>query len=132
MAVKYHRPCSKQYSYKKKMKKLVFSVLLAISIVIGATAQPYQKTNLGVKSVINSSGIEIQFYSPSIVRVLKWPEGKTFAKESLSVIKTPGTPAYKIMQQGDVLSLTTEKLQVHLNLKNGKDLVCNCCIVLHL
>jgi alpha-D-xyloside xylohydrolase len=102
------------------MKKICLLSGLLLLHLANSQSQGYQKTNLGVKSVVNSTGIEIQFYSASIARVLKWPEGKTFAKESLSVIKTPGTPAYKITQQGDILSLTTEKMQVQLNLKNGK------------
>jgi alpha-D-xyloside xylohydrolase len=102
------------------MKKFVSIVSLAISMIISATAQPYQKTELGIKSVINSVGIEIQFYNPSMVRVLKWPEGKTFKKESLSVIKTPQKTSVRIKQSGDELSLKSDNLQVVLNLKNGR------------
>ena len=49
--------------------------------------------------------MEIQFYSPSIVRILKWPEGKTFTKESFSVIKVPQKTAFTVKQEGDELSL---------------------------
>jgi len=102
------------------MKKNLIITSLAISMVISAKAQPYQKTELGIKSVINSVGIEIQFYTPSMVRVLKWPEGKTFEKESLSVIKTPQKTSVRIKQSGDELSLKSDNLLVLLNLKNGK------------
>ena len=102
------------------MKKLLAITSLAIAIVFSATAQPFQKTELGIKSVINSVGIEIQFYNPSIVRVLKWPEGKTFKKESLSVIKTPQKTSFRIKQTGEELSLKSDNLQVVLNLKNGR------------
>jgi alpha-D-xyloside xylohydrolase len=102
------------------MKKFLVITSLAIAIVFSGTAQPYQKTELGLKSVINSVGIEIQFYNPSIVRVLKWPEGKTFKKESLSVIKAPQKTSFRIKQSGDELSLKSDNLQVVLNLKNGK------------
>jgi alpha-D-xyloside xylohydrolase len=102
------------------MKKFVFIASLAISMIISATAQPYQKTELGIKSVINSVGIEIQFYNPSIIRILKWPEGKTFKKESLSVIKTPQKTSFKITQDGDKLLLKSENLAVILNIKSGR------------
>jgi alpha-D-xyloside xylohydrolase len=102
------------------MKQIVFSVLLALTTVISATAQSFQKTEMGIKSVINSVGIEIQFYNPSMVRVLKWPEGKSFKKESLSVIATPQKTSVKIKQEGDKLFLTSEKLTVILNIKNGR------------
>ena len=43
--------------------------------------------------------IEIQFYSPSMVRVLKSPEGTTFTKQSLSVIQVPQKTAYEHAEQ---------------------------------
>jgi alpha-D-xyloside xylohydrolase len=101
-------------------KKLLIIVLFAFVLVNSIEAQIYQKTDLGIKSNINSIDVEIQFYGPSTVRVLKWPEGKTFTKESLSVIKTPQKTAYSIKQRGDELSLKSESLVVVLNLKNGK------------
>ncbi len=102
------------------MKKNLAITSLAIAIVFSAKAQPFHKTELGIKSVINSVGIEIQFYNPSMVRVLKWPEGKTFKKESLSVIKAPQKTSFRIKQSGDKLSLKSDNLQVVLNLKNGR------------
>jgi alpha-D-xyloside xylohydrolase len=97
----------------------LFLILLAINFS-NSWSQSYQKTDMGIKTVINSVSIEIQFYSPSMVRVLKWPEGKTFKKESLSVIKTPQKTSVRIKQSGDELSLKSDNLQVVLNLKNGK------------
>ncbi len=101
-------------------KKLLIIILLAFVLFGSIKAQTFQKTDLGIKSIINSIEVEIQFYSPSTVRVLKWPKGKTFIKESLSVIKTPQKTAYSIKRQGDELSLKSEILMVVLNLKNGK------------
>lgn len=102
------------------MKLYLTISALAISMVFSAKAQIYQKTELGVKSVINSVGIEVQFYNPSMVRILKWPEGKSFKKESLSVIMAPQKTSFKIKQEGDKLLLTSEKLTVILNIKNGR------------
>jgi len=101
------------------MKKVLFIATLLISMIISAVAQPYQKTELGIKSVINTIGIEVQFYNPSMVRIIKWPEGKSFKKESLSVIATPQKTSFKIKQEGDKLLVTSEKLTVILNIKNG-------------
>jgi len=97
----------------------LFMALLAINFS-DSWSQSYQRTDMGIKTVINSAGVEIQFYSPSMVRVLKWPEGNTFKKESLSVIKTPQKTSFRIKQSGDELSLKSDILQVVLNLKNGK------------
>jgi len=102
------------------MKPFHFLLLLALVISLTSNAQSYQKTSLGLKTTIHSVDIEIQFYSPSIVRVTKWPAGKTFTKESLSVVKTPQKTAFSISQQDDNLSLKSEKMIAVLNLKNGK------------
>jgi alpha-D-xyloside xylohydrolase len=102
------------------MKRFFIMLFFVFTIVANSWAQSYQKTELGIKSVINSIGVEIQFYSPSMVRILKWPEGKSFTKESLSVIKTPQKTSFRIKQSGDELLLKSDIFQVILNLKNGR------------
>jgi alpha-D-xyloside xylohydrolase len=101
-------------------KTFLTIVTLLFVMVFIANAQIYQKTELGVKSSINSIEVEIQFYNPSTVRVLKSPEGTTFTKKSFSVIETPQKTAFSIKQAGDVLSLKSKSIQVGLNLKSGK------------
>jgi len=102
------------------MKQIFIVLFLLMVVVTSGNSQPYQKTENGIKASVNSIGVEIQFYSPTIVRIIKWPEGKTYTKESLSVIKTPQKTVFSVKQQGDELSLKSEKLKVNLNLKNGK------------
>jgi alpha-D-xyloside xylohydrolase len=102
------------------MKNLYLFLLLFIVCNANSIAQSYQKTDLGLKAKINANDVEIQYYSPTIVRILKSPEGKTFTKESLSVIKKPKTIKLAIIQQGDVVSLKSDKLKVDVNLKSGK------------
>ncbi len=101
----------------KRINTLLFAVLI---ISTGSYGQSYSRTDLGIKSAVDTIGIEIQFFSPSIVRVLKWPEGKTYIKESLSVIKTPQKTDFGIKQKGNELILKSENLMVSLNLKSGK------------
>jgi alpha-D-xyloside xylohydrolase len=100
-------------------KELLIILLFAFVPVNIVKAQTFEKTDLGIESIIDSVEVEIQFYGPSIVRVLKSPEGKTFTKESLSVIKFPQKTAFNIKQAGDELSIKSESIQVILNLKNG-------------
>jgi len=101
-----------------KTNYLILSFLVLFTI--GSRAQSYQKTDLGIKTKINSMDVEIQFYGPSTVRVLKSPEGKTFTKESLSVTKKPQVTKLVLNQQGEVLTLKSEKLKVDVNLKSGQ------------
>jgi alpha-D-xyloside xylohydrolase len=92
-------------------------VLLFTSI--NSSAQSYQKTDLGVKTSIKGTELEMQVYSPNIVRVLKSPAGRSFTKESLSVMKKPGKTTFSVQQQGDVLYLKTNRLTVNLDMKSG-------------
>jgi len=101
------------------MKKINFVVFLLV-LSLGASAQSYQKTNLGIKAQINATDVEIQFFGSSTVRVLKSPVGKIFTKQSLSVVKKPETTKLAIHQQGDAISLKSNQLKVDLDLKSGK------------
>ncbi len=102
------------------MKKKLTIAFWGCVLVMTANAQPYQKTELGIKSTINAIDVEIQFYNPSTVRVLKSPEGKTFTKESLSVIEVPQKTNFSITQKDGELFLKNKCVVVSLNLNNGK------------
>lgn len=96
-------------------------VIVSLSCVMAASgyAQPYQKTELGVRTSIHSINVEVQFFSPSVVRVLKSPEGTSFEKRGLSVVQSPQKVAVGVRQIGSVLFMDSEKLRVLLNLQNG-------------
>jgi len=102
------------------MKKINLLLSLLLVLAIGTQAQSFQKTNLGVKTQINSTDVEIQFFGPSTVRVLKSPVGKAFTKESLTVVKKPQAAKFTVNQQGDVVSLKSDKLKVDVDVKSGK------------
>jgi len=101
------------------IKKISTIVLFAIVLTGSTGAQMVQKTDLGVKCTVNSINMEIQFYKPSIIRILKSPEGSTFDKKSLSVIMIPQKADFDMKQTGDALFLQNRNIQVILNLKNG-------------
>jgi alpha-D-xyloside xylohydrolase len=102
------------------MRKINLMLSLLLVLSIGIQAQSYQKTDLGVKTKINSTDVEIQFYGPTTVRVLKSPVGKAFTKESLTVVKKPQATKFTVNQQGDVVSLKSNKLKVDVDVKSGK------------
>ncbi len=96
------------------------TVYRGVPFAVAAPAGSYQKTELGIKSTINSVTVEIQVYNPSTIRVLKSPAGIAFEKKSLSVIATPQKTEFGIHQLGDELVLNTQKVKLGLNLKNGR------------
>ncbi len=102
------------------MMRIYTMLILIFAIITISTAKSYQTTDLGIKTKVNSIEVEIQFFSPSIVRVLKWPSETTFEKQSLSVVNFPQKTNFEINQEGDDLLIITQYLQILLNLKSGK------------
>ena len=63
------------------MKKHGFLSILLMFTAVMLTAQNFQKSANGVKTSVQSMDVEVQFYSPSIVRVFKAPENLNPKKE---------------------------------------------------
>jgi len=101
-------------------RKSMSTVLLGLLFFSSLSAQNYQKTSTGVKTKIQSMDVEVRFFSPTIVEILKSPEDVIFRKESLSVIKTPQKTDITFNRQGDVVSMKSDKMEVDLNLLTGK------------
>ncbi len=99
--------------------KLMGLVLLLITAV-QLSAQNYQRTNLGIKANIEAMDVEVQFYKPSIVRVIKSPKQIVLKKQSLSVVKTPEKTKFTVAKEGNLVVLTTASIVVKLDLKTGK------------
>ncbi len=72
------------------MKKITY--ILAISLICFCAeikAQNYTKTAAGISTSAKGTDVEIQFFTPRIVRILKSPSGTTVVKNSLSVVQGP-------------------------------------------
>lgn len=82
-------------------------------------AQSYIKTETGIKSTLGAYTVELTFFSPDIVRIVKYPSGDQFEKNSLSVVKQPEQVRFSVNQQRGELVLKTRKLTVKLNLDNA-------------
>jgi len=81
--------------------------------------QGYQKTNLGVSATTGRFTVELQTYSPEIVRVLKYPIGTHFEKNSLSVITKARQIPLKIVKNNNIVTVQTGKLTISLDLITG-------------
>jgi alpha-D-xyloside xylohydrolase len=73
-------------------------VVLFLLASLRTEAQDFQKTQYGITSIINFTQIEIQFYNPSTVRVLKSAQGEPYSKQTLSVVETPQNVAENVEQ----------------------------------
>lgn len=101
-----------------KLNKSIL-VLIASCCCTVLMGQDYQKTPEGLKATIHSVDVELQFYTPSIVRILKSPSGWKYSKESLSVIETPQKVKPSITQEGNTVRLKSSEMEVILNLESG-------------
>lgn len=103
------------------MKKVqAYFLLCCFFISTQLIAESYKKTNLGIKATTQSMTVEIQFYSPAIVRVLRVPEGVLSSKTSLSVIKSPEKTDLKITDDGKIVTISSNSIQVSYDLATGK------------
>ncbi|HKK47138.1 MAG TPA: TIM-barrel domain-containing protein [Balneolaceae bacterium] len=64
--------------------------------------------------------MEIQLYNPSTVRVIKHPEDDCFNKKSLSVTQSPQKTEFIVTKKGSELFVRSKRLQVNLNLNDGR------------
>ncbi|HEU5292383.1 MAG TPA: TIM-barrel domain-containing protein [Cyclobacteriaceae bacterium] len=98
----------------------ILPVLLILATAISnSNAQTFRKNDLGISLTTETSSIQIQLFSPEIVRVVKSPVGHNFKKESLSVIKSPQKVEFSTKQSGNNLTLKTKSLSIVLDLKSG-------------
>ncbi len=99
-------------------KILTGMALLLMGMTIQAGA--YQKTESGVRANVRSIDVELQFYSPSIMRVLKYPAGKTPVKKSYSVIKEAEKVPFSVTGSGPDIILESDSMKVTLDTQTGK------------
>lgn len=102
------------------MKKLLLFNLLIFCCADVTVAQLFERTSFGCKARIDSTYIEIAFYSPETVRIMKYPVGDPVQKQSLAVIKQPEEAAIKITEGDDEIVLSNRVLTVSLNKSSGK------------
>lgn len=97
-------------------------ILALCSLPIFAWSQKYQETENGIKTSINDKKIdvEVQWFTPNSLRILKTPLGKTVEKKSLSVIAKPNKSGVKIATSDNSrIVMKSPVLTVTLNTENG-------------
>ena len=101
------------------MKTIPVFVFLSIILVCNIGAQDFEQTQNGLKVVVNSVNVELEFYNPSTIRVIKSPVDWKYTKESLSVVEKPQMINPSIRQKGDVVTLKSSNIGVSINIKSG-------------
>lgn len=97
-------------------------MLMAASFIstLAVEAQTFRQTKQGITGTTQGMDIEIQFVSPEIVRVVKAPEGRSFTKKSLSVVKSPESMSVTTEKKGETVSLKSNAVRVDFNVGTGR------------
>ncbi|WP_455612599.1 glycoside hydrolase family 31 protein [Bacteroides sp.] len=95
-------------------------VATAFLSTLPVEAQTFQQTKQGITGTTQGMDIEIQFVSPEIVRVVKAPEGRSFTKKSLSVVKSPESMSVTTEKKGKTVSLKSNAVRVDFNVETGR------------
>lgn len=102
--------------------KRSFTIIALCLLTSWAWTQDYQKTASGIKTSIadKQTDIEIQWFTPNTLRVLKTPQGKVMEKKSLSVIAQPKESNIKVITPGNgLIVMKSPSLAVTLDTKTG-------------
>ena len=97
-------------------------ILALCSLPIFVWSQKFQETENGIKTSINDKKIdvEVQWFTPNSLRILKTPLGKTVEKKSISVIAKPNKSGVKIATSDNSrIVMKSPLLTVTLNTENG-------------
>lgn len=101
------------------MRKLLVFLCICMQIV-PLWGQSVQRIPQGVKVETDAACVELECFSPSIIRVKKYPAGRTPEKQSLSVIMQPEKVKYKLKEAGGQVTLTTSQLSVVLDVAQNQ------------
>jgi len=101
------------------MKKILIGAVSLLLVISAVYAQKVQRLSQGAKTSFGNMDVEVQFYSPSIVRVFKTPQNKLYERKSLVVIKTPEKTAVKITENGKEVVLQSSLIKVAIDPVKG-------------
>ena len=103
------------------MKRICIYVALSL-LISTSQAQTFQRTENGIKTTVAvpNVNVEIQWFTPGSLRVLKTPQGQNVEKKSLSVIAQPAKTDLRVTSSGDgLITMKSQSLTVTLDTKNG-------------
>ncbi len=97
------------------------TVLMAGGLLCAAllSAQDFQRTSNGIRTTVDGVDVEVQFFTPSVVRVYKVPAGKAVEKQSLAVVAEPEEVSFKASAKDGDIVLDSKALRVSLDAASG-------------
>jgi len=94
-------------------------LLISMGVTARVNAQKFTKNEFGIAFQTKTLNVEVQFFGPQTVRIVKSPVGVPFTKKSLSVISKPQAIKFDARQTGEILVVKSRDLNVVINLTSG-------------
>jgi alpha-D-xyloside xylohydrolase len=104
-----------------KFNRITAKTLFITGVILSESinAQSYRKTDSGLRISAGNTVVEVRLYGEDIVRIIKYPAGKLFAKKSLSVMKQEQKTKFSVTENKGALLLKTKNVQLSINQNNG-------------
>jgi alpha-D-xyloside xylohydrolase len=105
-----------------KFNRITAKTLFITVVILSGnfSAQSYRKTDSGLSISAGNTTVEVRLYGEDIVRIIKYPAGKLFAKKSLSVMKQEQKTKFSVTENNGFLLLKTKDVQLSINQNNGE------------
>lgn len=95
-------------------------ILTVVMLSGNINAQSYKKTDSGLILSAGNLAIEVKWYGDNTVRIMKYPVGKSWVKNSLAVIRKEQQTRFSVSENNDVILLKSDQLQLSIDVKTGK------------
>lgn len=101
------------------LKEIGLIAAVALCFGVQVDAKTVQRTSQGVQFTAQGLNVNVEFYSPGIVRVYKVPVKSAYKKENLVVLKKPETVQFNYTEKGNNVTLTSNELKIDVNVLTG-------------
>ncbi|WP_294247924.1 TIM-barrel domain-containing protein [uncultured Chryseobacterium sp.] len=95
-------------------------ILTVVMLSGNIDAQSYKKTDSGLSLSAGNLAIEVKWYGGNTVRIMKYPVGKSWVKNSLAVIRKEQQTRFSVSENNDAILLKSDQLQLSIDVKTGK------------
>jgi alpha-D-xyloside xylohydrolase len=101
------------------LKLKILAPIIFFSGFVFAQSSNYRIAGQSVSIKTSYGKLDLQIFSPHIIRVIKSDASLQASKKSLSVIMPPGNVPFKVSESGKTVTVSTARLRLKINLNTG-------------
>lgn len=102
------------------LKRILIAFLTVVFVTAEGFAVDFVIEDHGIATESDGCKIQLQFFTPATVRIIKTPVGGKHAEQSLSVVSTPMNVKFSARRSGKNISVKSDSLTVVLDTDSGK------------